>query len=110
MTAPARTRTVRTAAPANPWRTKALDYLRSSRVIVLALSRRNLNLPPDSVIADIAPADDAHGLSVRVRVTLDEYRWECGEHPIRNGWEGCSHRLAVQMVTGWAELGGRWDA
>lgn len=107
MTAPARPRTVRTAAPANPYRAKALDYLRSGRVTVLALSRSHLHLPPDGVIADIAPADAAHGLSVRVRVTFDAGRWECGEHQIRHGFEGCAHRLAVQMVTGHTATNGR---
>lgn len=108
MTAPARTRTVRTAAPANPYRTKALNYLRSGRVNVRWSGWEHLNGPVTIVRAIILPADQGQwGFSVPVEVELNNGRWTCDEH---RGENSCAHRLAVQMVTGHGHLEGRWTA
>lgn len=108
MTAPARPRTVRQAAPANPFRAKALAYLRSGRVCVRWSGWEHLNGPVTIVRAIIRPADQGQwGFSVPVQVDLNNGVWTCTDHP---GENSCAHRLAVQTVTGWEHLGGRWTA
>lgn len=108
MTAPMRTRTVRTAAPTNPLRAKALDYYRSNRLSIWWLTGATNTHPADEIHAHILPAPgDPTGMSVRVPVGLKNGRWYCNEHP---GANACSHRLAVQMATGHESTEGRWMA
>lgn len=103
MTASTRTRIT------NPHRQKALGYLRDNRLLVhFAGHAEGPGHPPETVSAVIAPAPgDPSGYSVWVAVTLDSGVWECSEHPGVNGFGGCAHRYAVQLVTGHAHLGGR---
>jgi hypothetical protein len=97
MTAPTRT--------TNPLRAKALGYLRDSRVTVRYVGRDEIaRLMVDALIS---PASgDRSGISVAVGVRMLDGVWNCSDHP---GANDCSHRLAVQMVTGWAHLQGRWQ-
>lgn len=96
MTAPTRT--------SNPLRAKALSYLRDSRVRVRFVGRDDeARLVVDALVA---PAAGADGVSVLVGVRMLDGKWNCSEHPGRNS---CAHRLAVQMVTGWGQLGGGWE-
>ncbi len=97
MTAPTRT--------ANPLRAKALTYLRDGRVAVRAVVYAGDDERPTRVLAKILPAVSSGSVLVTVRFTGGI--WDCDEHP---GANECSHRLAVQMVTGYGDLGGRWSA
>lgn len=101
MTAPTRT--------TNPLRAKALGYLRDGRVVVrAALLGTGADHGSTHIFAIIYPAaGDRSGISVRCDVRLYDGVWGCDEHP---GENSCSHRLAVQMVTGWGHLGGGWAA
>jgi hypothetical protein len=96
MTAPTRTTT-------NPLRAKALSYLRGGRVAVRAAVYEDADRPPSRVLAKVLPAVSSDSVMVAVRFTAGI--WDCDEHP---GAKECSHRLAVQMVTGYGELGGGW--
>lgn len=99
MRAPARTRHV------DPLRAKALGYLRDGRVTVWWLEGPGEGAVPTGVSAHIEPAPgDPSGLSVWANVWLKDGVWGCDEHP---GANSCGHRLAVQLVTGWAYFGGR---
>lgn len=94
-------------ATANPYRAKALSYLRSGRVLVWSVGAPLAGDPAIGVRAVIRAAADMSGQSVPVRVALFETFWNCEEHP---GENSCAHRLAVQMVTGHGQLEGRWTA
>lgn len=110
MTAPARprTRTARHASPEQELRARALRYGRDDRVVVRQSGCDRLNGPVTYVRAIILPADRGQwGFSVPVSVSLDDGRWQCDEHP---GENACAHRLAVQKVTGYGHLKGRWAA
>lgn len=88
----------------NPLRAKALSYLRDSRVAVRAAVYVGENERPSRVLAKILPAVSSDSALVTVRLTGGT--WDCDEHP---GPNECSHRLAVQMVTGYGDLGGGWQ-
>lgn len=92
----------------NPLRPKALGYLRDGRVRIWYTTCPTSDRPAVLVHAkvDRAPGDPS-GQSVPVNVDLIDRVWECDEHP---GENSCAHRLAVQMVTGYGHLGGRWQA
>jgi hypothetical protein len=95
-------------ATANPLRPKALVYLREERVFTEVVRRPGPARPAVLVIARILPAPgDRSGASVETGVRLSDGVWHCAAHP---GAGSCSHRLAVQMVTGCGGLGGRWRA
>ncbi|WP_261569335.1 hypothetical protein [Frankia gtarii] len=102
----ATTRQQSTTAPASPLRPKALAYMRSERVAILVREPDRTGFV-GRIRATIAPADgDRSGVSVPVEVSYAAGRWTCTDHP---GHNSCSHRLAVQMVTGYGELGGAWQ-
>lgn len=89
----------------NPLRPKALAYLRE-RVQIRAAVLVSPDEPPARVLAKILPAlGDQTGQSVEVTVRLVDGIWDCSDHP---GPNSCSHRLAVQMPTGYGHLGGAW--
>jgi len=99
VTTPTRTR--------SPHRERALRYLRDARVTVTYSARERGAMRAERVFALISPAPgDRSGNSVLVRVRMAGGVWDCDEHP---GANECAHRLAVQTVTGWADLEGRWD-
>lgn len=89
----------------NPYRAKALGYLRDGRVTVWWLEGLGGGAVPTGVSAHIEPAQgDPSGSSVWANVWLKDGAWGCDEHP---GGNSCAHRLAIQMVTGHGHLGGR---
>lgn len=89
----------------NPLRAKALSYLRDGRVNVRFVGRDDVaRLVVDALVE---PAASANGMSLLVGVRMLDGDWNCTERP---GHGSCAHRLAVQMVTGWSQAGGRWSA
>lgn len=96
------------ARTASPHRAKALEYLRSGRVVVRAVKWGDIGQPASPWIHAVIDGErrDPTGQSVRVDVRLRDGWWNCDEHPGRND---CAHRLAVQMVTGHGHLDGRWS-
>ncbi len=95
--------------PTNPHRAKALSYLRDGRVVVRAATWGDVGQHGSPrIFAIIHPATgDKSGRSVRCDVRYYDGWWNCDDHP---GANSCAHRLAVQLVTGYGELGGRWKA
>ena len=97
--------TAAAVAKSDPLRPKALEYLRDWRVCLWSVTSSGPGLPANTADAMVEPAPgDPNGRSTYVRVRLRERVWHCDAHPAP---QACSHRLAVQGITGWEHLGGK---
>ncbi len=92
-------------ATANDLRPDALKYLRSGRLGLWWATSAGPGQEASVVRALVSPAPgDPSGLSVHVNVSLHNGVWHCDAPDCA---DACPHRLAAQMITGWAHLGGK---
>ncbi len=90
----------------SPHRAKALGYYRDHRVQVRTAAGI-ADCRPDTVFAKVFPAPgDPSGYSAENDVTCVDGTWDCTCSPGANAY---THRLAVQMSTGWGHLDGGWS-